>query len=783
MEDNRQENAMVTILGSGSSDPAFAKGKTYGYGEFIEMMKRRCSELENGQKEDLSFSIGLSRENGEHESFKYRYSMAREADPFPIAERKAIDGFRFRADFSDDYEKTKREKRIADSQEAFLDEIDAERFRNMKIRTGYFGGMKKERYQNSVSISRSVPKDIKGHIPEMQDLAPSWETLNEYRNGKTDADGYTENFYRDLMKSGYAADAKTFEMKEKIARLNALEALRTIAGESGTVTLLCWEKPGDFCHRHVISEWLGGKSFEEILRGKAASLDMSDELTVSPERAFIQESGFPASSDKTGKEDEAVLQQDADTPIKEFRGPYAFLSNMSEGPYKNKKTPVWYHGRQYPCVETAYQSLRCARKEDAERIAVMNGFDARTAGKDPSLQIRADWNAVRLDVMKELLRSKFYMMKCGEPSIAAKRLDETGDREMSGTLGRLLMEVREENRNRLKGIENANTKSPDAERPTAEDKWSPGDNVLYVIRLTTPESVVTVSGIRAPNYERALGEAMKKGIDDDMLARLKPGDVKDDVVGIYKTQEDFTAAGHAEEVWKEDRIQSGRPFVIAGIGSREISDNPEAAEMFRKVFERLNGCLDGNGSGILLRSGGSEGADMIAETTFKGAKEIILPWTDFNGTHPDALIYRKDSEAEEIVNRLHPAPEKLKTGARKCIERDVWEIIGPPNSRRDADAVICWTPEAKMIGGTAMAMRVAKEKGIPVYNIADPRDLEKLEKDVFTRFSGGKEEKGNPPSVEKDDKPKYRTKADELRAKAIRNLNQQNRKDIETIPF
>ena len=772
MEDNRQDNAMVTILGSGSSDPAFAKGKTYGYGEFVEMMKRRCSELEDGRKEDLSFSIALSRENGEQESFKYQYSMAREADPFPIAERMAIDGFRIRADFADDYETTKREQRIADSQEAFLDEIDAERFRGMKIRTGYFGGMKKERYQNSVSISRSVPKDIKGHIPEMQDLAPSWETLNEYRNGNIDADGYTESFYKDLMKSGYAADTKIFGMKEKIARINALEALKTIAGDSGTVTLLCWEKPGDLCHRHVIREWLGGKSFEEILRGKTASLDMSDERTISPERAFIQESGISVSSGKPEKGDETVPQQDANDPIKEFRGPYAFLSNMSEGPYKDKKTPVWYHGRQYPCVETAYQSLRCARKEDAERIAAMNGFDAHTAGKEPSLQIRADWNTMRLDVMSDLLRSKFYITKDGKPSIAAKRLDETGDREISGTLGRLLMEVREENRNRLKGIENANTKSPDTERPTAEDKWSPGDDVLYVIRLTTPESVVTVSGIKAPNYERALGEAMKKGIDDDMLTRLKPGDVKDDIVGIYKTQEDFTAAGHAEGVQKEDMMQSGRPFIIAGIGSREISDNPEAAEMFRKVFERLNGCLDRNGAGILLRSGGSEGADMIAETTFKGAKEIILPWTDFNGTHPDALIYRKDSEAEEIVNRLHPAPEKLKIGARKCIERDVWEIIGPPNSRRDADAVICWTPEAKMVGGTAMAMRVAKEKGIPVYNVADPRD-----------FSDGKEEKRNPPSVEKDDKPKYRTKADELRAKAVRNLNQQNRKDIETIPF
>ena len=97
--------------------------------------------------------------------------------------------------------------------------------------------------------------------------------------------------------------------------------------------------------------------------------------------------------------------------------------------------------------------------------------------------------------------------------------------------------------------------------------------------------------------------------------------------------------------------------------------------------------------------------------------------------------------------------------------------------------MICWAPEAKMVGGTAMAMRLAKEKGIPISNIADPRDLERLEKDVFSRFSSGKEEKRNPPSVEKDDKPKYRTKADELRVKAIKNLKQQNRKDIEKIPF
>lgn len=175
-------------------------------------------------------------------------------------------------------------------------------------------------------------------------------------------------------------------------------------------------------------------------------------------------------------------------------------------------------------------------------------------------------------------------------------------------------------------------------------------------------------------------------------------------------------------------------MIITGIGSRSITKDREAALLFHKLFAYLSRRCGEDGSPILLRSGGSDGSDMIAERAFKGKKEIFLPWNGFNGEHDGAIVYEKDKEAEAIVNRLHPAPERLSQGARKCLERDVWQIIGTPDYRKDSDVVICWTPDAKITGGTAMAIRVAKEKGIPVYNIASAEERKKLKEEVLSKL-------------------------------------------------
>lgn len=118
----------------------------------------------------------------------------------------------------------------------------------------------------------------------------------------------------------------------------------------------------------------------------------------------------------------------------------------------------------------------------------------------------------------------------------------------------------------------------------------------------------------------------------------------------------------------------------------------------------------------------------IADEAFPGRVDVILPWRGFNGHH-EGIVYSHDAEAAEFVDHLHPAPGRLSPGARLCLERNVWQVIAPPWARRDVDLVLAWTPSGMMTGGSAMAMRTAISKGIPVFNIGSqncPEGLRRL---------------------------------------------------------
>lgn len=137
--------------------------------------------------------------------------------------------------------------------------------------------------------------------------------------------------------------------------------------------------------------------------------------------------------------------------IEEFRGRFRFLSNFH-------RCPIWIDGKEYQTAEHAFQSAKSIEDEDAEHIR--NAFtpgEAKRRGR--KVEIRADWEAVKLDIMKEIVRQKFYQSKG-----LSRLLIETGDlhleegnrwndtfwgvnlRTKEGTnhLGRILMEVRNE---------------------------------------------------------------------------------------------------------------------------------------------------------------------------------------------------------------------------------------------------------------------------------------------------------------------------------------------------
>ena len=136
--------------------------------------------------------------------------------------------------------------------------------------------------------------------------------------------------------------------------------------------------------------------------------------------------------------------------IDSFRGQYRFLSNFYP-------SVIQYTGYWYPTVEHAYQAAKTRKL--GERVifqcpSELRPGDAKREGKKVTL--RANWNVLKIIVMKNLLREKFK-----EP-VLRKQLLGTGDSELIegndwgdeywgkcrgrglNWLGKLLMEVRDE---------------------------------------------------------------------------------------------------------------------------------------------------------------------------------------------------------------------------------------------------------------------------------------------------------------------------------------------------
>lgn len=132
--------------------------------------------------------------------------------------------------------------------------------------------------------------------------------------------------------------------------------------------------------------------------------------------------------------------------IDRFQGQYRFLSNFWEH-------PIPYEGLEYRTSEHAYQAAKTT--DLFERTCIQQ---AHTPGQAKRLgrriTIRPDWDAIKLDVMEEILNIKF-----ADPKLKAMLL-ATGDQELiegntwndtywgicngagHNHLGRILMKIR-----------------------------------------------------------------------------------------------------------------------------------------------------------------------------------------------------------------------------------------------------------------------------------------------------------------------------------------------------
>ncbi len=107
------------------------------------------------------------------------------------------------------------------------------------IYTSYFA--RADKVPNPISIARSTPSWFKGEVYEK--LAPSWDLLKAYKRGGLSKKEYTERYLSELAERGMTVEKLIEELPDEC-------------------TLLCWETPLGFCHRHIVAWVLRNSGIE-----------------------------------------------------------------------------------------------------------------------------------------------------------------------------------------------------------------------------------------------------------------------------------------------------------------------------------------------------------------------------------------------------------------------------------------------------------------------------------------------------------------------------------------
>lgn len=169
---------------------------------------------------------------------------------------------------------------------------------------------------------------------------------------------------------------------------------------------------------------------------------------------------------------------------------------------------------------------------------------------------------------------------------------------------------------------------------------------------------------------------------------------------------------------------NAEPNTYAGVGSRQTPN--EIIDVMNSIGYHLGR------QGYILRSGGADGADTAFEVgcdLANGAKEIYLPWKNFNNNK--SALFTPTQEAYEIASIHHPYFNNLKDAAKLLMARNTHQVLGK-NCKSPCLMVVCWTIDkadgvkiklSNKPGGTGQAIRLANTYNIPVFNLCNPKTL------------------------------------------------------------
>lgn len=153
----------------------------------------------------------------------------------------------------------------------------------------------------------------------------------------------------------------------------------------------------------------------------------------------------------------------------------------------------------------------------------------------------------------------------------------------------------------------------------------------------------------------------------------------------------------------------------SGIGSRRTPDD---------ILQKMTAIATLLQDHLTLRSGGCDpGADLAFENgVTNGNKEIFLHKK--NGFGNPSPLYTVSDKALKLAEHFHPTWNILGSTARLLMGRNGYQVLGR-NLDDPVKFVLCYTPDGiengkyrtKDSGGTAQAVHIASDLGIPVINM------------------------------------------------------------------
>lgn len=165
------------------------------------------------------------------------------------------------------------------------------------------------------------------------------------------------------------------------------------------------------------------------------------------------------------------------------------------------------------------------------------------------------------------------------------------------------------------------------------------------------------------------------------------------------------------------------PTYITGIGSRETP------QLILTEMQLIGIWCRAQAGRIRVRSGHADGADYAFEQGALEACDVYLPWATFNSDKPllgvplGLPFVHRVVEADpfnELVQAYHPLPSQLSNSGWQLMRRNGPQVLGL-DLKTPSKAIVCWTRNGTLTGGTSQALRIGAAYSIPVLNMFFPK--------------------------------------------------------------